>query len=140
LNACKMKLHNSGLFLYKNVVKIRRIKDGLSKTIACGETIESHTAEGHNVWSHFRRYSDSTRVTSVALNTEPGFPPYNVNGEFLNGAYGSQHVGGGNFLYADGHIDFIADEIDLTTYQNMSMINYRKSRADDLPGSGFCTR
>lgn len=139
LNACKMKLHNSGMFLYKNVVKAKHVKDGLSKTFACGETKESHTTECHNVWTHFRRYTDSTRVTSLAINTLCGFPPLDMNGEDVNGAFGSEHVGGGNFVYVDGHVDFIPDEIDLELYQNISMINFAKSRQQDQPGSGFCS-
>ena len=139
VNACRTKLHNSGMFLYKNKVKIKHVKDGLSKTIACGETRESHTTECHNHWSHFRRFTDATRVTEVALNTECGFPPILIpNDGAVNGAFGSEHVGGGNFLYGDGHIDFIADEIDLEIYQDVSMINAIKSRRDDQSGSGFC--
>ena len=134
-----MKLHNSGIFLYKNVVKAKQIKDGLSKTIAIGETKESHTVECHNVWTHFRRYTDSMRVTSLAINTPCGIPELGLGDppENVNGAFGSEHVGGGNFVYADGHVDFIEDEIDLVLYQNMSMINQFKARRQDAD-SGFC--
>ena len=40
-----------------------------------------------------------------------------------NGAFASPHPGGGHFLFADGHVDFITDDIDLDTYQNYSTIN-----------------
>ncbi len=139
VNACRTKLNNSGMFLYKNVVKAKNIKDGLSKTLACGETRLSHTRDCHNTWSHFRRFTDSTRVTESPVNTECGFPGIqNIQGEFLNGAYGSEHTGGGNFVYADGHVDFVPDEIDLELYQNISMINFAKLRRQDEDGSGFC--
>ena len=39
-----------------------------------------------------------------------------------NGAFASHHPGGGHFLFADGHVEFITDDIDLDTYQNFSTI------------------
>lgn len=137
VHACKVKVKNSGMFLYKTKVGLRKIKDGLSKTLAVGETVKGHTVQGHNVWTHFRRYTDSMRVTAVPLNTDPEEAFINVNGEVLNGAFGSQHSGGGNFAYGDGHVGFLADEIDFTLYQNISMINFAKSRSDDLDND-FC--
>ncbi|MEM8678835.1 MAG: DUF1559 domain-containing protein [Planctomycetota bacterium] len=138
VHACEVKVKNSGMYLYKTKISLRKIKDGLSKTLAVGETVQSHTVQGHNVWTHFRRYTDSMRVTAVALNTDPQNAFINVNGEVLNGAFGSEHEGGGNFAYGDGHVDFVTDEIDLTLYQNISMINFAKSRSDDRPDSDFC--
>lgn len=137
VHACKVKVRNSGIFLYWTKTKIRQVKDGLSKTLAIGEIIKGHTVQGHNVWTHFRRFSDSMRVTAVPLNTDPEDAFVNVNGETLNGAFGSMHPGGGNFAYADGHVGFLNDEIDFVTYQNVSMINFEKSRRDDQDSS-FC--
>jgi prepilin-type processing-associated H-X9-DG protein len=131
VTACKMKLHNSGFFLYKNAVSIKKVRDGLSKTFAVGEIVEGHTIESSNVWTHFRRYSDSTRVTESALNTAPGYPPINISGEVLNGAFGSDHPGGGQFVYGDGHVDFLFNEIDLETYRSLSKIDDRKVLEQD---------
>jgi prepilin-type processing-associated H-X9-DG protein len=39
-----------------------------------------------------------------------------------NGAFASQHPGGGHFLFADGRVEFITEDIDLDTYQNFATI------------------
>jgi prepilin-type processing-associated H-X9-DG protein len=63
------------------------------------------------------------------LNTPPGvdavqLPPDSDGiSANANGAFASPHPGGGHFLFADGHIDFITDDIDLDTYQNYSTID-----------------
>ena len=39
-----------------------------------------------------------------------------------NGAFGSQHHGGGVFAYGDGHVEFVGDEIELDAYRALSTI------------------
>jgi prepilin-type N-terminal cleavage/methylation domain-containing protein/prepilin-type processing-associated H-X9-DG protein len=139
VNACRTKLENSGMFLYKTIVRTKKVKDGLSKTIACGETVESHTNDCSNTWSYFYRFLDSMRVTEAAINSGCiNALQQNINGSRTSGAFASKHIGGGNFVYGDGHVDFLEDEIDLVLYQDISMINSVKSRRDDMNGSGFC--
>jgi prepilin-type processing-associated H-X9-DG protein len=71
-------------------------------------------------------YADCFRVTEVALNTPPGVEAKVVhtgsNPGKNNGAFASDHPSGGQFLYADGHVEFIGEDIDLDTYQNLSTI------------------
>jgi prepilin-type processing-associated H-X9-DG protein len=61
------------------------------------------------------------------LNTPPGFDAVSVSADDgiaanANAAFASQHPGGGLFLFADGHVEFITDDIDLDTYQNYATI------------------
>jgi prepilin-type N-terminal cleavage/methylation domain-containing protein/prepilin-type processing-associated H-X9-DG protein len=121
VDACLVKLHNTGMFLYKTRVRMRHIKDGASKTMAVGETIGGHTIAGSNVWTHTRRHSDAIRTTESPLNTPLEITEW-VNGENLNGTFGSEHIGGANFLYGDSHVEFLLDDIDLELYQEMSTI------------------
>ncbi len=44
-----------------------------------------------------------------------------IPGNF-NGAFASNHPGGAQFLFGDGHVEFINDSIDPDTYQNLSTI------------------
>lgn len=123
-DACMVKHHNTGLHLYWTKVKLPKVIDGLSKTISVGEVIDGHLQNSSNMWTYVLRYADGYRVTEVALNTPTGVEAKmcgdNV-GNF-NGAFASEHPGGGQFLYADGRVEFMSEDIDLDTYQNLSTI------------------
>jgi prepilin-type N-terminal cleavage/methylation domain-containing protein/prepilin-type processing-associated H-X9-DG protein len=121
---CFMKYHNSGVHLYYTLNSVKDVTDGSSKTFSIGETIEGHTRDSSNIWTYAERYLNSLRVTEVALNTPPPVEgqPCGNNPAVNNGAYASNHPGGAQFLFADGHVEFISDGIDLDTYQNLSTI------------------
>ena len=92
-----------------------------------GEIVSGHLIDSSNIWTYAYRYLDCFRTTNVALNTPPGvdavpMPADDGEAANANGAFASQHPGGGHFLFADGHVDFITDEIDYDTYQNYSTI------------------
>ena len=127
MNPCRIKHHNSGLHLYWTRRAVKKITDGTSKTFSVGEIIAGHTVDSSNRWTYAYRYLDCYRTTNVALNTPPGVDAVSLpadDGEpaNANGAFASPHPGGGHFLFADGHVDFITDDIDLDTYQNYSTI------------------
>jgi prepilin-type processing-associated H-X9-DG protein len=121
-DACLVKHHNTGLHMYWTRIKAKKIDDGLSKTISVGEIRSGHIQDSSNMWTYGYRHADTYRVTEQALNTPPGVNCVQVCGEegCLNGAFASDHAGGANFLFADAHVEFIADDIDLNTYQNLS--------------------
>ncbi len=128
VNACRIKHHNSGLHLYYTKRALKKIIDGTSKTFSVGEIIAGHTIDSSNIWTYAYRYLDCYRTTNVALNTPPGvdavpMPADDGLAANANAAFASHHPGGGHFLFADGHVDFITDDIDLNTYQNYSTIN-----------------
>jgi len=146
VNACRIKHHNSGLHLYWTKRAVRKITDGTSKTFSVGEVVEAHTRNSSNIWSYGYRYLDCYRTTNVALNTPPGIDAVTLppDGDGIsavaNGAFASQHPGGGHFLFADGHVDFISEDIDLDTYQNYSTIAgtpVEHDLADDKLCKGF---
>jgi prepilin-type processing-associated H-X9-DG protein len=117
-----MKHHNSGIHLYYTLVSLKKVTDGTSKTFSVGEAIDGHTRDSSNIWTYAERYLNSHRVTEVALNTPPPIEgqPCGNNPAVNNGAFGSNHPGGAQFVYADAHVEFIGDDIDLDTYQNLS--------------------
>jgi prepilin-type N-terminal cleavage/methylation domain-containing protein/prepilin-type processing-associated H-X9-DG protein len=127
-SADPVKLHNTGAFMYLLTKRFVDITDGLSKTAFVGEILAGNTAVSSNIWSVANRHLDSLRTTELPLNTIPGSskptpPIWNDGGVYIAGAFGSDHVGGGNFLFGDGHVRFFTDTIDSKNYNAMATIN-----------------
>ena len=108
-----VKLDNSGPFIYGMDIPLRRIEDGVSNTFFAGETIESHLESNRNIWTRGARHTDSMRSTDNPLNTPPG---EGKTFKGFNGAFQSRHPGGANFVFGDGHVEYITENIDLETY------------------------
>lgn len=121
-----IKLRNTGAFNYLLRTTLKQISDGLSNTMFIGEVKQSHTPASHNVWTQAHRFRDSLRSTENPLNTPPGskngYTYYDDGMATLNAAFGSEHPGGGNFVYGDGRVDFISDSVDDVTYQSGATI------------------
>lgn len=114
-----VKYANNGLFLYAKPIRVSAISQGLSNTYQIGETIDAHVWESSNIWNYGRIHADSLRTTRNPLNTPPG---EGIVRQRRNGAFASRHPGGGYFAFADGHIDFVVDDIEADVYQNSSSI------------------
>jgi prepilin-type N-terminal cleavage/methylation domain-containing protein len=120
------KQYNNGMANYLLPRKMKDIKDGTSKTIFIGETVENHTANGRNTWSQGVRFVDSMRTTGCPLNTFPkstcaiAFDFYTpvVN----NADFGSKHPGGAVFAFVGGNVTFVSDNINLQAYQALSTV------------------
>ncbi|MGL6076592.1 MAG: DUF1559 domain-containing protein [Fimbriiglobus sp.] len=120
--ATSMKLNNTGMFNYKRRHPRADLIDGASNTMIIGETIDNHnTALSINIWAQASRQESCMRSTQNPLNTKPGtgitMSPYGIP---ISGAFGSKHSQGGNFAFADGHVSFLSDNIDLPTYRALS--------------------
>ncbi len=113
------KYANNGMFLYVTPRRAAEITDGLSHTVTVGEVVMADTWESSNTWTYARLNSDSLRTTEYALNTWPGAGELY---ESQNGAFASWHTEGALFAYADGHINFVRDDIELDAYRALSTI------------------
>jgi len=114
-----VKYENDGVFVYARRRKINAITRGLSNTYFAGEVTNADIWESSSVWTYGRINSDSLRSTRNPLNTPAG---EGVVRNQRNGAFGSQHPTGGNFVFGDGHVQFVSDNIDPIVYQEMSTI------------------
>jgi len=115
------KFDNNGVFYHLRAHLNRDISDGLSRTIFGGEVIAGDTSESSNIWSRAVRMQDCERTTRNPLNTPPGAPEYFTEYSMkVNAAFASKHPTGGNFVFGDGHVTFIVDNIDLLTYRYLS--------------------
>ncbi len=113
------KYENDGMFLYVKARTANQVRDGLSSTTMIGEVVLSDTWESSNTWSYALANADCLRNTCNALNTWPGD---GVVLERQNGAFGSEHPGGAVFCFADGHVKFTTNEIDMDVYRAQSTI------------------
>ncbi|MBC8875461.1 MAG: DUF1559 domain-containing protein [Planctomycetes bacterium] len=122
MDQVNLKHGNTGLFNYLAAYNMRDVLDGTSNTMFAGEVIDAHTSQSANRWVVGSRHLDSLRSTENPLNTPPGTGPYTLNayGYRCNGAFGSKHPGGANFLLADGQVRFLADAIDMYVYRALS--------------------
>jgi prepilin-type processing-associated H-X9-DG protein len=121
-----VKYLNNGPFGYARTLKRKEVTDGLSKTAFVGEVTNGHstTLDQYSIWSFADRHISTLRSTDNPLNTPAGLPVIlgSSSTPKANGAFRSQHSGGGNFAFGDGHVEFIVDTIDLVSYRRMSTI------------------
>lgn len=113
-----------GLFGRNSEVRHSEITDGASKTLAVGERSYRNYAAvwaGGNSWEQCG-FVDNQMVLGTAqypINDPP--LRFNIDCDGQGSAnYGSYHRGGANFLFADGSVRFLAEEIDLPTFQRMA--------------------
>ncbi len=116
----RAKFENNGPFIYKLPRAFAQIRDGLSQTFLVGEVVKADTWESSNIWTYTLVNADCLRSTRNPLNTRPG-DGVNLNAQ--NGAFASQHPGGAQFVFADGHVKFLSDDVELSVYQSLSTIN-----------------
>jgi prepilin-type N-terminal cleavage/methylation domain-containing protein/prepilin-type processing-associated H-X9-DG protein len=119
---------NTGMFLIKASRIRRQISDGTSKTFAAGEVMKGDDPSSFNIWSFAFRTGSVLRNTENPLNTPPGIPSVGPGSDCLyppacwNGAFGSEHKGGANFAFVDGHVTFVTENIDLSVYRAASTV------------------
>lgn len=120
----------SGLFGRLGVtIQLQMITDGLSNTIAVGETLPD--CSDHDAgWWLYNGHGNTHASTAVKINDfttcnyrggKPVLFPLCTAQSNWNIAHGfrSRHVGGAQFLLADGSVRFISENINHPTYQSL---------------------
>jgi len=115
----RVKYRNNGLFVYFDKRRPADVYDGLSNTFAAGEVRAADRWESSNTWTYAISHADSLRSTKNPLNSVPGD---GIVEERQNGAFGSMHPGGSLFLFADGHVKFILNDVEMSVFRRLSMI------------------
>jgi prepilin-type processing-associated H-X9-DG protein len=123
-------------------VRIAEVTDGLSNTMMFGERYHFDPDVDRILFNHpskFSRYpigkwgvwawygggNGTTHVfasTAVPINykTSPTAAANFGNVNLRMSAFGSGHPAGANFVFGDGSVRFVADEVDMITYQALS--------------------
>jgi prepilin-type N-terminal cleavage/methylation domain-containing protein/prepilin-type processing-associated H-X9-DG protein len=111
-----IKVDNDGPFIYKKQYTRNDIVDGCTHTLFVGEL-----RDGMCKWTAGQRHS-SMRSTVNPINTPAGkgvVDPADAANP-MNGAFGSRHVGGANFVFGDGHVNMLNDTIAQTVYEALA--------------------
>lgn len=115
-----------GTFGQNSSVSLKCMKDGTSNTIMVGEratpTSTFMNAIGHGTWLGVPNPATAAGLamtlgdTSIKINSAPKRPPQTTG-------FGSRHRGGAHFLLGDGSVRFITENVDTSTYRDISTIS-----------------
>ncbi|NLF07733.1 MAG: DUF1559 domain-containing protein [Pirellulaceae bacterium] len=133
-------VYDDGMFVINRWLRFADITDGSSSTFAIGESVHNiryGLAPGYNTdeggamaWYYGSSCSKWTcpptswwmgriaRGTELPLNSQIS-PPLQREHENII-PFGSFHSGGAHFLYADGHVGFVNDSINMNVYRALS--------------------
>ena len=120
-------IDGDGIFFRNSRVGIRDISDGSSRTLLVGERSQKWCVAswvGAVTGSHLFPPTGSPAVPLVenASGTILGHTfegPPNSDGLECN-CFSSLHVGGANFVFADGHVQFLSTSMDKATFRALS--------------------
>jgi len=132
---CSFK-DNSGRYEPQPPITAERIKDGASQTLAIIEsTGQGWFADGHGVWAsglnigslgkEFAEdplHPDSVLIARPAINLTPELVAW------ANEMPRSDHQGGVNALFCDGHVQFLSDDISVDVLRCLATREERDNR------------
>ena len=112
----------NGIFYHNSRIGIRDILDGTSSTIIVGERMThpfgQSNVELFSTWSGVVPGGEEAYSRILGLVDHP--PNSAHHGVIHADDFGSHHVGGTQFVLADGHVRFISENIDENVYQHLS--------------------
>ena len=122
-----------GILVPGNRVRIRDVTDGTSHTLAIGERTYNLRiwTRGVQFQGNLRNPSavcvTSTKNVRYPINSDPGvycYAPCSTRTLWFNDLFfGSQHPGGAHFMFADGSIHFLTDDIELELYKDLASMD-----------------
>lgn len=120
----------SGLFTRLGMtIRFRDITDGLSNTIAVGETLPD-CSDHQTGWWLYRGHGNTLASTAVKINDmttcdrksggQVLWPACTAKNNWnISHGFRSRHTGGAQFLLADGSVRFLSENIHHPTYQHL---------------------
>lgn len=133
----------NGLFFVNSKVRFRDVTDGLSNTLAAGEraweywsvdaagdrilaparaglAIIARSKDGTTTTCDLCGFTDALAVAGSGINHDDLLNSSGTfDGDRAAGSFSSRHIGGANFLLADGSVRFLSENLDTTTFLNI---------------------
>ena len=141
-------VYTNGVFQMKDTVTLAQVTDGTNSTMAFGESIHAAKFGGPPNWPGYgvqgqggpmmwyfgganndfdagdgsgydgHSFGRVLRNTRNPMNTD--FLATMRDNQENDAPFGSDHPGGAQFCFVDGHVDFIPENIDITIYRSLS--------------------
>lgn len=123
---------DDGLLFVNSHIALEQVGDGASKTVLAGESFfgTRYSAPGYNtctggppVWFQGGSGKSNPAGVGYARALRGAVKPINavtdclVRSEENEVPFGSQHIGGCQFVFGDGHVQFVTEDIDFDIYQ-----------------------
>lgn len=125
-----LRLDPFGMFWHQSRLSSAHVSDGTSKTLMIGERTTRHAA---GVWIGVRSYfSDGDSGLPQVLGISDA--KLNARDDSGKRGFSSEHSGGAFFVFADGHVDFVDEEIDF------NQTGATSTNAADLESMGLYQR
>lgn len=115
-----------GVFFHNSRIRFKHITDGLSKTVFVGER---SSRLGGSTWVGVVPEGEEAMARVVGSGDLPPNPA-NLDSGHLDD-FSSSHPSGTHFLFGDGAVDLIGDEIDPAVYRAMCTRAGRESAGSD---------
>jgi prepilin-type N-terminal cleavage/methylation domain-containing protein/prepilin-type processing-associated H-X9-DG protein len=98
-----------GAFFFNSRVRFAEITDGLSNTLVIGER---YAKQGNSLWAGVVQGANEAMARVVGVGDHVPNDPHHHFDDFA-----SYHPGGVHFLYGDGRVERINNQIDVNVYQ-----------------------
>ncbi|KAA5538914.1 DUF1559 domain-containing protein [Roseiconus nitratireducens] len=108
-----------GCFLENHLTRFRDFQRGLSRTLVVGERT---MAQVPSTWLGVSLSGEDAAARLVGSTLE------GINNPLADECdFSSRHAGGANFLWGDGHVEFMTEQIDLPEYHRLAQLRPRPS-------------
>jgi prepilin-type N-terminal cleavage/methylation domain-containing protein/prepilin-type processing-associated H-X9-DG protein len=126
---------------YGAIIRVKMITDGLSNTLLIGESLPYQHPDLYdtNNWAH-QNSGNANATTIIPINYVCDYhdpagngctnPTVNYENWTVSWGFRSRHPGGANFVFGDGGVHFLRQDIDPRTYNLLGCRN-----DDRVPGS-----
>ncbi len=113
---------SDGIFYHNSSTRLRDLTDGTSNTVFLGEhrtdtrvsTVAATGIEWHSTWVGYVAEGAEAPVRFLAVaDHTPNAPSLHIDD------YSSWHTGGTHFLYGDGRVRFLTENVDINLFRGM---------------------